>query len=143
MEYRVDLYKEEILEHYRNPRNHGVLRKTNAGATVANPLCGDRLSMTLLIEKKDKDEVISDVAFENDGCAISCAAASMLTEQIKGRKLSEVLDMRDEDIIKIIGMKLMPNRTKCALLSLEVFKKAVLNWREKKSYGPKIYGKNK
>lgn len=127
----MDLYKEEILEHYRNPRNHGVLRKTNARAAIANPLCGDKLSMTLLIEKKGEDEVISDVAFENDGCAISCAAASMLTEQIKGRKLSEVLDMRDEDIIKIIGMKLMPNRTKCALLSLGVLQKAVLGWKEK------------
>lgn len=128
----MDLYREEILEHYRNPRNHGVLKKTNAGAVVANPLCGDRLSMTLLIEKKGKDEAISDVAFENDGCAISCAAASMLTEQIKGKRLSEVLAMKNEDIINIIGMKLMPNRTKCALLSLEVLQKAVENWKEKK-----------
>jgi len=118
-----DLYRENILEHYKRPHNWGEL----AGATVEfednNPLCGDEITITLLYD--EQGDTISDVRFEGRGCAISQAATSMLVEKIAGRKATEVAAMPKEEVLDELGIPLGPVRLKCALLGLSTLKVAI------------------
>jgi nitrogen fixation NifU-like protein len=116
-----DFYRENILDHYRNPRNAGHLEHPSASADGVNPLCGDELSVEIEVE----DGTVTDVRYNGRGCAISQAAASMLSETIKGRKLSELSDIGKEDVLDELGIPLTPIRLKCALLSVGVLKVAV------------------
>ena len=126
----MDLYREEILEHYRNPRNQGKIAKSNAKAHVGNPLCGDTMDMELTIKKEKGKDIVSDISFKSDGCAISTATGSMLSEKVKGMTVSQIEKLTKDDVLKLLGMDLMPNRLKCALISLEVLQKAVIDWKE-------------
>ena len=112
----MDLYKDLIIDHYQNPRNFGDLPNPTAKKRLENALCGDMVEISLLIEDKN----IKDVKFKGIGCAICIATSSMLTEKIKGMKLSDVEKLNKDDILKMLGIELMPNRMKCALLPLEV-----------------------
>jgi len=114
-----DMYRENILDHAQNPRFPGVLDPADIDHEESNPLCGDRLRLTLRV---DKDNRIAAVAWEGEGCAISQASASMLGEQIMGKTLEEVRNISKEDIFEMLGIPLSPNRMKCALLSLQVLK---------------------
>lgn len=116
-----NLYREQILDHYKNPRNFGKLKKASAGAHDNLVSCGDRLSMELLI----KNDVVQEIAFEGEGCAISMASASMLTEFVKGKKVSDLQQLDKNAILDMLGIELTPTRLKCALLSLEVLHKAL------------------
>lgn len=115
-----DMYHENILDHYKYPRNKGKI-KCNACFSDSNPLCGDKLEFFLKIEK-DK---ILNISFEGSGCAISLASASMLTELLKGKDIDFVKSLKNEDIYDMLGIDLTPSRVKCALLSLKVAKMAV------------------
>jgi nitrogen fixation protein NifU and related proteins len=115
------LYREVILDHYRNPRGHGVLEHPDAEAEGQNPLCGDEISISLAFD----GDTISDVRFEGRGCAISQAATSMLTELVVGRDAAEVARLPKEDLLEEIGIPLTPVRLKCALLGLGVLKVAL------------------
>jgi nitrogen fixation NifU-like protein len=117
-----DLYRDEILEHYRNPHNFGTLETPTTAKEGANPLCGDRITLMLAI---NDDGVIEDVAFTGRGCAISQASASMLTDEIKGKPLSEIAALGKDDVLKNLGIEISPARMKCAMLSLETLKAAV------------------
>jgi len=123
----TDLYKEAILDHFRHPRNRGDLLNANAQARDANILCGDVVEMQLKIDHGR----IEDVKFRGEGCAISQAAASMLTEFCKGKALSEMIGFRKEDIIALIGTDPGPARIECALLGLRVLKQAIYAYEEK------------
>jgi nitrogen fixation NifU-like protein len=116
-----DLYREHILDHYKNPRNRGTLDDPDITFQDANPLCGDQLR----IDMKVADGVVTDVKFSGNGCSISQAAASMLTERIKGRPLEELKSIKREDILEELGIALGPVRLKCALLALKVMKGGV------------------
>jgi nitrogen fixation NifU-like protein len=116
------LYREVILDHYKAPRNHGVLEAPDAIAEGQNPLCGDEV--TLSVRFGDGD-VIEEVGFEGRGCAISQAATSMLTELVKGRKAEEVAVLPKDELLEEIGIPLTPVRLKCALLGLGVLKVAL------------------
>jgi len=116
-----DFYRENILDHYRNPRNSGHMEHPSASADGVNPLCGDELSVELEVE----DGMVTDVRYNGRGCAISQAAASMLSEAIKGRKLDEIRDLGKEDVLDELGIPLTPIRLKCAMLSVGVLKVAV------------------
>ncbi len=116
-----DFYRENILDHYRNPRNSGHVEHPSASADGVNPLCGDELSVELEVE----DGTVTDVRYNGRGCAISQAAASMLSEAIKGRKLDEIRDLGKEDVLDELGIPLTPIRLKCAMLSVGVLKVAV------------------
>jgi nitrogen fixation NifU-like protein len=111
-----DMYREYILDHYRNPRNYGRLEHPDVHAEDANPLCGDQIALDLQVT----DGYVSAVRFSGRGCAISQAAASMLTEMIDGKSLDEVKQLRREDILDALGIEINPARQKCALLSLKV-----------------------
>jgi nitrogen fixation NifU-like protein len=117
------LYREVILDHYKNPRGHGVLEDADARAEGQNPLCGDEV--TISVKFGDDGDTIDDVGFEGRGCAISQAATSMLTEMVKGRKASEVAVLPKEELLEEIGIPLTPVRLKCAILGLGVLKVAL------------------
>jgi nitrogen fixation NifU-like protein len=113
-----DLYRQNILDHYQNPRNWGTLPHPDFTAEDANPLCGDRLRMDLAVE----DGRITEVRFSGQGCSISRAAASMLTEAVQGKTVEEVKQIGREDVLEMLGIELGPVRLKCALLALKTLK---------------------
>jgi nitrogen fixation NifU-like protein len=117
------LYREVILDHYKNPRGHGVLEGADAQAEGENPLCGDEV--TISVRFAADGETIDEIGFEGRGCAISQAATSMLTEMVKGRKASEVAELPKEALLDEIGIPLTPIRLKCAILGLGVLKVAL------------------
>lgn len=116
-----DLYREHILDHYQNPRNHGEIEVPDISQEEYNPLCGDRLVLQLKIE----DDHVGDVKFHGEGCAISQASASMLTELVEGKSVDELKDLSKEDILDMLGIPIGPVRLKCALLSLKALKAGV------------------
>jgi nitrogen fixation protein NifU and related proteins len=116
-----NLYREIILDHYRNPRNKGTLDPADYSYEDTNPLCGDEIRIDLRV----KDGVIDDVKFSGRGCAISQASASMLTELIEGRPLEEVKALTKDDLLEELGVPVSPARLKCALLSLKVLKAGI------------------
>lgn len=117
-----DLYREVILDHYKNPHNHGTLDPADFSYEDDNPLCGDRIRIDLRI---DENQRVKEIAFSGRGCAISQATASMLTDEVLGRTLEEVKQINKEYVLELIGIPLGPTRVKCALLSLKVLKAGV------------------
>ena len=117
------LYREVILDHYKNPRGHGLIADADAEAEGQNPLCGDEVAVSVRFGADG--DTIDDVGFEGRGCAISQAATSMLTELVKGRKASEVAALAKEELLDEIGIPLTPVRLKCAILGLGVLKVAL------------------
>lgn len=117
----MDIYKEIILDHYQNPRNHGKLSVSSDTISLENPSCGDTITMQVLL----KDGVISDIAFEGTGCALSQAGASMLTEHVKGSTAASVSAISKKDILELLGIEVGPSRLKCVLLPLETLQKAL------------------
>jgi nitrogen fixation NifU-like protein len=117
------MYREVILDHYKNPRGHGALEDAHAHAEGQNPLCGDEVS--IFVRFGEDGETIEDIGFEGRGCAISQAATSMLTEMVKGRKASEVAELPKDELLEEIGIPLTPVRLKCAILGLGVLKVAL------------------
>ena len=116
------LYREVILDHYKSPRNHGLLDPSDAVAEGQNPLCGDEITVTVRFGEGD---VVERVGFEGQGCAISQAATSMLTELVTGKTAQEIAAMPKEELLDEIGIPLTPVRLKCALLGLGVLKVAL------------------
>ena len=116
-----DLYRDYILEHYRRPHNFGVIESPDQRWEGANPLCGDRITMTLTV----RDGRVADVAFTGRGCAISQASASLLTDEIRGKSLSDVERLSPDDVLDLLGIEISPARLKCALLSLDTLSHAV------------------
>ena len=114
-----DLYREVILDHYKNPRHHGMLDPHDFSYQDENPLCGDTIRIDVRL---DENQRVREVAFSGKGCAISQASASMLTEAIVGKTLDEVKQIGKDDILEMLGIQLGPTRLKCALLSLKVLK---------------------
>ena len=115
-----DMYREEILEHYRHPLNFGTLKKPTHSASVANPLCGDHLTLHLRVVKG----VVKDVAFEGSGCALSIASASLFTEWMKGESVRKVQKVGEAQIQKLIEAPIGPARLHCVLLSFSAFQRA-------------------
>ncbi len=122
-----DFYRENILDHYRDPRNAGTLDNATHSHEEHNPLCGDIIRMDLHV---NGDNVIDKVAFSGKGCAISQASASMLTETLEGKTLDEAKSIGKEDILEMLGIEIGPVRLKCALLSLKVLKSGVYGLSE-------------
>jgi nitrogen fixation protein NifU and related proteins len=116
-----DFYRENILDHYKHPRNTGHLDAPTVSAEGMNPLCGDELEVELLVE----DGLVADVRMNGRGCAISQAAASMLSESLKGRPVGEASQLGKDEVLEELGIPLTPVRLKCALLSVGVVKVAL------------------
>jgi nitrogen fixation NifU-like protein len=118
-----NLYRDFILEHYRNPHNKGVLDPHDLHFADSNPTCGDEMSMTLRLD--DPKQQIADVAFDGRGCAISQASASILTDELRGKSLDDVRSMDPRQVLDDLGVPIGPARLKCALLSYKVLQGAV------------------
>jgi nitrogen fixation protein NifU and related proteins len=117
------MYREVILDHYKNPRGHGELENADAAAEGQNPLCGDEVS--IYVRFGEDGETIDEVKFSGRGCAISQAATSMLMELVQGRTATEVATLPKEELLDEVGIPLTPVRLKCALLGLGTLKVAL------------------
>ena len=122
-----DLYREVIIEHYKNPSYRGSLDPKDISFADNNPLCGDHIQIDLRI---NVDGIVSDARFDGHGCAISQASADLLIESIIGKPLEEVKKLNKEYVLELLGIELGPVRLKCALLSLKVLKAGVYGLRE-------------
>lgn len=111
----MDLYSEIILDYYKNPRNKGDLKEATMTVTEHNPLCGDIIILQIKLDSKNK---ITDIKFSGEGCAISQAATSMLTEKLLGKNIKEIKKISNEDVYEMLGIPISPGRVKCALLGL-------------------------
>ena len=116
-----EMYRENILYLYKNPRNFGILKDASHEKKEVNPLCGDEITVQIKVEGVR----IADVRYTAKGCAISIASASLLTDYIKGKKVQEVLAMNTEDILSLLEIPIGPVRLKCALICLKAIQKAL------------------
>ena len=119
-----NLYRDFILEHYRQPHNRGVLDPHDLAFADSNPTCGDEMSMTLRLD--DAKERVTDIAFDGRGCAISQASASILTDELRGLSLDELRSIDPKAVVANLGVPIGPARLKCALLSFKVLQGAVI-----------------
>lgn len=122
---RMDLYRDLILDHYKHPRNFGHLDKPDVVMEEGNVTCGDRIVLELSVTRHPSPVTICDVRFSGEGCAISQASASMLTEKVNGMSVSKVQKLSRNEIEQMLGVTLTASRVKCATLSLEVLHKAI------------------
>ena len=115
------VYGDILLAYYRNPRNFGTLASPTHSVTVNNPLCGDTIHLDIIFD----NEIVKGIAFRGEGCVISQASASILTEYIKGKTKREVAKIDKDLMISLVGIEVGPTRLKCLLLSLEALNKLV------------------
>jgi nitrogen fixation protein NifU and related proteins len=121
------LYQEELMEHFKNPCNYGSLKNPDFVISQDVPSCGDVIAM----EGKISQDKLEEISFSGNGCVLSMATASMLTQRCKGCKIKEILALCKEDVLKMVGLELGPNRLKCALLSLQVLKEGINSYIKK------------
>lgn len=117
-----DLYREVIIDRYKNPQYRGVLDPQDISFEDDNPLCGDHIHIDLRVDEAGR---VTEAAFSGHGCAISQASADLLLESVIGKSLDEVKSLTKEDLLDLLGLELGPVRMKCALLSLKVLKAGV------------------
>ena len=117
-----DLYRDNIIDHYKNPQYRGHLDPNNIHFEDDNPLCGDHIEVTLRVDATGK---VTDGRFDGKGCAISQASADLLVESIIGKPVEDVKKLSKQDVLDLLGIELGPVRLKCALLSLKVLKAGV------------------
>lgn len=117
------MYRQQILDHYRNPRNYGELNNPTYSHTGENATCGDSIEVD--VELDDDESRVVDVRFRGDGCAISQAAASLLTEELKGMTVNKMLELDTDDVLDVLGIEVTPMRIKCAVLAEKVIQDGV------------------
>lgn len=131
-----DLYREYLLDHYHNPKNKGTITNAEIHKHDINISCGDEIEIYVKLDdstKKEKldNQKIKEIKFSGQGCVICMASASILTEELTGKKIKDVKNMNTEDLLELIQLQLTPTRIKCAMLSLVTLKKGILDYELK------------
>ncbi|MBW2985352.1 SUF system NifU family Fe-S cluster assembly protein [Candidatus Woesearchaeota archaeon] len=121
MDEAREMYQEHILENYKDPMNFGTIDNPTNEKRELNPLCGDDITIRLIINENK----VKEIKFTGRGCAISMASASLLTEQVKGKTIKEILKLSQENIMELLMISISPGRMKCATLSLKALQEAV------------------
>ena len=127
----LDMYQEQVMDHYRSPRNRGTIEHADITFHDYNPLCGDEVVLTV----KVNDSRIADIKFSGQGCAISQAATSMLTEEVTGKTFKEVLGMQNKEVLGLLGIPISPARLKCALLGFKALEKGIVAYESQRENG--------
>lgn len=122
----MDIYSETILDHYQNPHHAGKLSNPAIKVTEDNPLCGDKISLELVV----KDKTIAEIGFVGTGCAISQAAMSLLTDEANGKKIANLKKLKPARVYELLHVPISPGRVKCALLGFTTLQKALKNIKE-------------
>lgn len=122
------LYREQVLEHHRHPHNYGTLAAPSVTLEGRNPNCGDVINLQLQL---DEAGVVTDVAFSGRGCAISQAGTSLITDELRGKRIDEILALSSPFVMELLGVDVGPTRVHCALLGLETAQKAIASVRSK------------
>ncbi len=126
-----DMFMENILDHYKNPHNKGKVIQFDILNREKNPACGDEIEVTAKInEKKD----VVEIKFDGHGCAISQASISMLTDELHGKNVYEIMKINKKDVLELLGINIAPMRIKCAMLGLRVFQRGILKHEGKEHY---------
>ncbi len=115
------MYRENVLDHYRNPRNEGSLEDADVHEHDSNPNCGDVIDVYATVE----GGVLKEIRFEGEGCAISQAAMSMISQEVKGKQVEEIQDIEKDRVLDLLGIELTPIRLKCALLGIKTLQKGL------------------
>ncbi len=116
-----ELYRENILDHYKHPHNKRILENPTITRAGKNPLCGDAITVQLIID----GDIMNEIAFSGTGCAVSQAAISMLSDELVGKNTDEIMHYMSDDIVKLLGIPIGPVRLKCALLGLQTIQEAI------------------
>ena len=123
------MYMENILDHYKNPQNKGKIEQPQIENKEKNPSCGDEIEVTATINNNNH---ITDIKYDGHGCAISQAAISMVTEEVKGKDIEEILKLKKENVLELLGIDIVPMRIKCAMLGLRVLQRGILKFEGKR-----------
>ena len=124
----MDIYRQHILDHYKHPQNFGHIQNPDISTTLFNSACGDKIIMELKFGNDKK--TIKNIGFLGEGCAVSMASASLLTEHVRGMVKEKVMKLTMNDIVDLLHTTLTPSRVKCALLPLEALQKCILEWEK-------------
>ena len=121
-----ELYREYLLDHYKNPKSFGEIQNPDIYKHDDNPLCGDDIEIFAKLD--DKKKQIKDIKFKGHGCVICIASASILMDELEHKTLKEIQKMRTEDMLKLLGIELTPSRIKCMMLPLKAVQKGIIEY---------------